>query len=125
MPYCGRDGFKREFLEIKGLPIGGLKHSVSASPRNERFWGVQLSGDGAIERRKSGAVERQNLQMVVVVTTLLDAHEFPQDDLASLYRQRWQAELNLRSLKSVMQMDHLRCLTLHRARNEFYIHLLA
>jgi hypothetical protein len=30
-----------------------------------------------------------------------------------------------RSLKSVMQMDHLRCLTPHRARNEFYIHLLA
>jgi putative transposase len=64
-------------------------------------------------------------QVVVVVTTLLDAHEFPKDDLASLYRQRWQAELNLRSLKSVMQMDHLRCLTPHRARNEFYIHLLA
>ena len=64
-------------------------------------------------------------QVVVVVTTLLDAHEFPKEELASLYRQRWQAELNLRSLKSVMQMDHLRCLTPHRARNEFYIHLLA
>ncbi len=64
-------------------------------------------------------------QVVVVVTTLRDAHEFPKDDLASLYRQRWQAELNLRSLKSVMQMDHLRCLTPHRARNEFCIHLLA
>ncbi len=37
MPYCGKDGFKREFLEIKGLPIRGLKHSVSASPRNEGF----------------------------------------------------------------------------------------
>ena len=76
MPYCGRDGFKREFLEIKGLPIGGLKHSVSASPRNERFWGVQLSGDGAIERRKSGAVERQNLQtpgvMLIIGDVVID-----------------------------------------------------
>src|SRR4029077_3448106 len=36
-------------------------------------------------------------QVVMVFTTLLDAHEFPKEELASLYRQRWQAELNLRS----------------------------
>jgi putative transposase len=64
-------------------------------------------------------------KVLVVVTTLLDAREFPKADLANLYRQRWQAELNLRSVKTVMQMDHLRCLRPHRARNEFYMHLLA
>ena len=37
--------------------------TVRASPKNERFWGVQRSGHGAIYRRKSGAVERQNLQV--------------------------------------------------------------
>jgi putative transposase len=31
----------------------------------------------------------------------------------------------LRSLKVVLQMDHLRCKTPHRVRNEFYMHLLA
>src|SRR2546426_4580622 len=62
MFYYERAGFKREFLEINGIHIHGLKHSVRASPRNERFWGVQRSGHGAIYRRKSGAVERQNLQ---------------------------------------------------------------
>jgi hypothetical protein len=31
--------------------------------------------------------------VVVVVITLRDAHAFPKDDLASLYRQRWQAEM--------------------------------
>jgi hypothetical protein len=62
---------------------------------------------------------------VNVVTTLLDETEFTKEDLADLYRQRWQAELNLRSLKSVMQMADLRCLTPHRARIEFYMHLLA
>jgi hypothetical protein len=29
-----------------------------------------------------------------VVTTLLEAHAFPKDDLARLYRQRWQAEIS-------------------------------
>jgi putative transposase len=62
---------------------------------------------------------------VVVVTTLLDADEFPADEIAELYRRRWQAELHLRSLKIVLQMDHLRCKKPHRVRNEFYMHLLA
>jgi hypothetical protein len=62
---------------------------------------------------------------LVVVTTLLDAEEFPAAEIAALYRRRWQAELNLRSLKVVLQMDHLRCKTPHRVRNEFYMHLVA
>lgn len=62
---------------------------------------------------------------LVVVTTLLDADEYPAEEIANLYRRRWQAELNLRSLKSVLQMDHLRCKTPHRVRNEFYMHLVA
>lgn len=61
---------------------------------------------------------------LVIVTTLLDPVKYPADEIASLYRRRWQAELNLRSLKIVLQMDHLRCKTPHRVRNEFYMHLL-
>jgi len=61
---------------------------------------------------------------LVVVTTLVDATEYSADELATLYRRRWQAELNLRSLKVVLQMDQLRCKTPPRVRNEFYMHLL-
>lgn len=61
---------------------------------------------------------------LVVVTTLVDAEAYPPEAIALLYRQRWQAELHLRSLKTVLQMDHLRCKTPQRARNEFYTHLL-
>jgi len=61
---------------------------------------------------------------LIVVTTLLDAAEYPPDEIALLYRRRWQAELHLRSLKIVLQMDHLRCKTPERVRNEFYTHLL-
>jgi hypothetical protein len=62
---------------------------------------------------------------LVIVTTLLDAESYPADQIALLYRRRWQAELHLRSLKIVLQMDHLRCKTPHRVRNEFYMHLVA
>lgn len=60
----------------------------------------------------------------VVVTTLLDpAHTAA--DLAELYRARWQAELDLRSLKQTLQMDVLRCLTPEMVRLEIQVHLLA
>ena len=62
---------------------------------------------------------------LVIVTTLLDAEEFSAEEIATLYRRRWDAELQLRSLKTVLQMDHLRCKTPHRVRNEFSMHLLA
>jgi putative transposase len=62
---------------------------------------------------------------IVVVTTLLDAEEYPAEEIAVLYHRRWQAELYLRSIKVVLQMDHLRCKTPHRVRNEFYMHLVA
>jgi len=61
---------------------------------------------------------------LLVVTTLVDAEQYPADEIASLYRRRWQAELHLRSIKIVLQMDQLRCKTPERVRNEFYMHLV-
>ena len=61
---------------------------------------------------------------LVVVTTLLDAEKCMREEIASLYRRRWQAELQLRSLKVVLQMDHLRCKIPERVRKEFYTHLV-
>jgi putative transposase len=62
---------------------------------------------------------------LVVITTLLSPAGYAASEIADLYRRRWDAELNLRSIKIVLQMDHLRCKTPHRVRNEFWMHLLA
>jgi hypothetical protein len=62
---------------------------------------------------------------ITLATTLLDADLYTADELASLYRRRWQAELHLRSLKTHLQMEHLRCKTPAMVRKEFYTHLLA
>ncbi len=62
---------------------------------------------------------------IVVVTTLLDAEEFTKEDLAALYRARWNAELDLRSVKQTLQMDILRCKTPELVRKEIWTHVLA
>jgi len=62
---------------------------------------------------------------ITIATTLYDHEEYGKTDLAELYRLRWQAELNLRSLKSVMKMDVLRCQTPEMVRKELWAHFLA
>jgi hypothetical protein len=62
---------------------------------------------------------------VVVVTTLLDPKQATTEDLAGLYRARWHAELDLRSIKAAMQMRELRCKTPELIRKEVWAHVLA
>src|SRR5437868_856752 len=64
-------------------------------------------------------------ETLIVATTLLDGDEFTKDDLAQLYRARWNAELDLRSLKQTLQMDALRCKTPELVRKELWTHILA
>ena len=62
---------------------------------------------------------------IVVVTTLLDPQRTTKEELAILYRARWNNELDLRSIKSTMQMDDLRCKTPELVRKEIWTHVLA
>src|SRR5262249_24505346 len=62
---------------------------------------------------------------MIIVTTLLDAEQVSAHDLAELYRARWNAELDLRSLKQTLQMDILRCKTPELVRKEIWTHILA
>ncbi len=62
---------------------------------------------------------------IAVVTTLLDPRQVTKEELAALYRARWNNELDLRSLKSTMQMGELRGKTPEMVRKEVWAHVLA
>jgi len=62
---------------------------------------------------------------IVIATTLLHAVAYTVEDIADLFRQRWQVELDIRSLKTHMKMEHLRCQSPEMVRKEIYCHLLA
>ena len=115
----------------KGLRLGPDDHLVAwrKSPRPEWMSQKQYAALPTLLLLREVRVYVQQRgfrsREVLVVTTLLDPGEYPAEELAQLYRRRWQAELNLRSLKCVLQMDQLRCKTPHRVRNEFYMHLVA
>jgi putative transposase len=62
---------------------------------------------------------------IVLVTTLLDAIVYTKEDLADLFLKRWNIELDLRSIKTVMQMDVLRCKSPDLVDKEIWVHMLA
>ena len=62
---------------------------------------------------------------IVVVTTLLDPVRTPADEIRALYRDRWTAELNFRSLKDALGMDVLRGKSVDVVSKEIVMHLVA
>jgi hypothetical protein len=62
---------------------------------------------------------------LVLVTTMLDAEGYAKEAIASLFIERWNIELDFRSIKCVLQMDVLRCKTPEMVRKEIWMHLLA
>jgi hypothetical protein len=74
--------------------------------------------------RITGAPKGFRSRTLVVVTTLLDPVETPADQIRALYRDRWMAELNLRSIKTHLGMDVLRGQSVDVVTKEIVMHLI-
>jgi hypothetical protein len=68
--------------------------------------------------------EENRAERFPVVTTILDA-SIDGAQIGDLYERRWEGEVDIRSIKSVMRMDILRCKTPEMVREEIGAHLLA
>lgn len=77
------------------------------------------------ECRMQNAQPGFRVKVVVIATTLLDHIAYPPSELTELYRARWHAELDLKSLKQTIQMDVLRCKTPELVCKELWTHILA
>jgi hypothetical protein len=62
---------------------------------------------------------------LTVVTTLTDPATWAKDEIMNLYGARWNAEVDLRAIKTHMGMDILTCQTPEMVRKEIWAHLLA
>jgi hypothetical protein len=61
---------------------------------------------------------------VTVATTLLDAELYPAEEIVELRMQRWEAETDLRHLKTTMGMDVLHCKSLEGVSKEVAVFVL-
>lgn len=74
--------------------------------------------------RITGAPKGFRSRTIVVVTTLLDPIETPADHVRALYRDRWTAELNIRSAKTHLGMEILRGGSVDVVVKEIVMHLI-
>ena len=64
------------------------------------------------------------VETLVVVTTLLEPECYGKEEISDLYRQRWQVELDIRSLKVGLQLEHLRSLSPEMVHRELWANVL-
>lgn len=60
-----------------------------------------------------------------IITTLTDAKEYTKEDIAELYGFRWNSELDIRSIKSNLNLGHVRCKSPEMVHREVWTTLLA
>lgn len=61
----------------------------------------------------------------ILVSTLTDHRDVRKGELSKLYAMRWNVELDLRNIKTTLQMDVLSCLTPQMVEKELWVYLLA
>ena len=62
---------------------------------------------------------------LILVTTLLDDQAYPAKKIVKLYKLRWECELDIRNVKSVMGMTWLSCHTPQMLQRELLVYILA
>ena len=129
--FVGRMHAQRKTDFRRGEQLGGWDHVVQWNkPPRPEWMSVQqyatIPASLSIREFRYQVVRPgYRSRTIVVATTLLSAEQYSVVELAGLYRLRWDAEINLRSLKTMMHMDVLRCHTPEMVRKEIWAHLLA
>lgn len=59
-----------------------------------------------------------------IITTLVDAQEYPKEDIAELFGFRWNSELDIRSIKSNLNLGHVRCKSPEMVHREVWTTIL-
>jgi Transposase DDE domain len=122
---------RRKFDFRKGRCLGIEDHVVTWPKPGRPEWMdeatyAQIPEDLTV-RELRFTVEQPGFRVneLVLVTTMLEAEVYTKKEIAQLFLDRWNIELDFRSIKVVLQMDVLRCKTPEMVRKEIWMHLLA
>ncbi len=122
---------RRKFDFRRGRRLGVLDHVVSWSRPARPDWMDEATYAQIPEelrvRELRVTVDQPGFRVneLVLVTTLLEAGSYSKREIAELFLERWDIELDFRSIKDVLGMDVLRCRTPEMVRKEIWMHLLA
>ena len=119
-----QQGARRRTTDFRrGSRLGERDHLITLTkPKLKPHWMSQSDYEQAPDQL---TVRELATGGKVLVTTLLCSKDTPKAALKALYRERWQVELDLRSIKTTLGMHTLSCKTPSMAEKEVWIYLLA
>lgn len=107
----------------RGKKLGAKDHLIEwKKPLKKPVW---LSDEQYQALPDAILVREMAVDGIVYITTLMDEKKYRRQELARLYGERWTIELDLRSIKTHMGMEMLRCKSPEMVEKEIAIHFLA
>ena len=107
----------------RGQRLGKHDHVVNwTKPRQAPSW---MSEEAYAACPSSLTMREVRCGHRTLVTTMLDPQQVSPRALGELYTQRWQVELDLRAIKTILGMEVLRCQTPEMIEKELWTTLLA
>lgn len=117
-------GSRRRSTDFRcGKKLGNKDHLIVINrPKSPPSWMNQEQFDAM---PKVLTVRELNVKGKILVTTLCCPVAATKEDLNSLYKGRWNIELDIRHIKTTMGMDVLSCQTPDMVEKEIWVYLLA
>ena len=106
-----------------GQKLGTKDHLIEwKKPQKKPVW---LSDSQYKDLPDVLQVRELSVNGINYITTLFDVKKYNRKELAELYRERWTVELDLRTIKTNMSMEMLRCKSPDMVEKEIAVHFLA
>ena len=128
---CARMHQKRHVDFRRGRRLGKYDHLVEWTKPARPEWMdeatyAKIPAKIVLREVRFNLVEPgRRVQTLTIATTLIDAEVYTAQDIAQLYGFRWNSELDIRSIKQALGLDHVRCKSPEMVRRELWTTLLA
>ena len=107
----------------KGKRLGSKDHLIELTkPKKKPGW---MSQDQYDSEPETLVIRELCINGKVLITTLLSPKDVSKAEVKSLYKKRWQIEVDFRNIKTTMGMETLSCKTPEMSEKEIWIYFLA
>lgn len=127
---CARKHHRRHTDFRRGRRLGKCDHLIVWTRPQRPDWMDEATYARIPETLELREIRYQILEpgrrtrTVEIVTTLVDAEEYTKEDIAQLYGFRWNAELDIRGIKTSLNLGHVLCKSPAMVRREVWTTIL-
>lgn len=127
---CARKHHRRHSDFRRGKRLGKFDHLIVWTRPQRPTWMdeaayAQIPETLELREIRYNVVEPgRRTRTIDIITTLVDADEYTKEDLAELYGFRWNSELDIRSIKTSLNLAHVRCKSPEMVHREVWTTIL-